>query len=1322
MLNVGRWRSLLIARQTRNPVPNGCAATLGLLLFLAAIAGGPRRALAQSACPGFAASRWVGTLTLSGRGSTTVGDVSVTESVDVRMNLRLDQPDPTGCTWHGAQIDDVVINERLVSPCVAGGQEVHTVTYHGPSTDRFGLLPSLTIMNVPPFISRYSLGVGADINATYRDVGCEGGESTYTVSTRWIFERPPFQDGLPLPTSGSVISGNARIRRTGYSGIPMDATFSWRLTPEGRDDRIDDPCKANREGFAQTECENEAVAMDTPIVGTSVALHYASDDEPGRFGASSALTDFTRDLGGWTLNLRHFYDVSDGTLHLGDGGQRAPDLLGSPPMVNGRYLLASDDGSEVFEFDSTGRHLRTLDALTNAARYQFAYDGIGHLISITDFDNNVTTIQRDGTGQPSAIMGPYGQQTRLATNPGGYLTQITNPNGESVGMDYGAGGLLRSSSDPLGDADTFLYDARGLLTHAAHAGGASEDVAVSRSGDGEVVTSTSAAGLRTTYNLDFSSPGSLSKTITYPSGLQANVQRSSDSRAIAFPNGMRASTSFAPDPRWGIQTPIGSTQIATPGGLTRSTSASRTVNLADPANPLSLLSQADTVSLNGRTFTQNYTANNRTRVTTTPAGRSITSVLDAAGRISQRQAGGLSAANIAYDGRGRVSSVSQGSGLDARTTSFSYGTNGRISGMTDSLGRTASFTYDLAGRPINTATGDGRVIANTFDANGNRLSLTPPGRPAYSFTYTAANRLASFTSPSVGGGNQEQYAYNPDGHLLQITRADGQTLGFAYDNGGRLSRVTTPTQTRAYNYDAATGNLTGITGANADLAYGYDGDLVTSLAWTGAIAGTVRMTYNNDFRQTSFSVGSSSVAFQYDDDGFMVRAGDLSLTRDPQSGLLTTTALGSITDATSYNGFGEPVGCRASVNGTDVYSAQMTRDAGGRIATLTETVASSTATYAYAYDDAGRLLRVITNGAATVAYTYDSNGNRLSYSGPDGTLNASYDAQDRLLQYGTTSYSYTDSGELTSRTNERGTTRYSYDVLGNLTSVTLPDTTQVTYLVDGRNRRIGKRINGQLVQGFLYQDKLRPAAELDGAGNVARVFVYSLRAGAPDYLIQGGNTFRIVSDHLGSPRLVVNAATGQVVQQLDYDAFGNVLRDTNPGFQPFGFAGGLYDRDTRLLRFGARDYDPEIGRWTAKDPLRFRGGDTNLYAYVLNDPINLTDPTGHGWIRTVISHIAELFGKVAEIFGHEAEAVTTTTVDLGSSAAKGEPPNISETTIDVAMPGVSTLGPATNFLLKPENGLDVCTGLIAVESSGENELLEPRRAKIMKQIFANPNQ
>jgi RHS repeat-associated protein len=68
--------------------------------------------------------------------------------------------------------------------------------------------------------------------------------------------------------------------------------------------------------------------------------------------------------------------------------------------------------------------------------------------------------------------------------------------------------------------------------------------------------------------------------------------------------------------------------------------------------------------------------------------------------------------------------------------------------------------------------------------------------------------------------------------------------------------------------------------------------------------------------------------------------------------------------------------------------------------------------------------------------------------------------------------------------------------------------------------------------------------------------------------------------------------------------------DTNPGFQPFGFAGGLYDPHTNLVRFGARDYDPEVGRWTSKDPIRFAGGDTNLYGYTFSDPINFVDPSG----------------------------------------------------------------------------------------------------------------
>ena len=111
-------------------------------------------------------------------------------------------------------------------------------------------------------------------------------------------------------------------------------------------------------------------------------------------------------------------------------------------------------------------------------------------------------------------------------------------------------------------------------------------------------------------------------------------------------------------------------------------------------------------------------------------------------------------------------------------------------------------------------------------------------------------------------------------------------------------------------------------------------------------------------------------------------------------------------------------------------------------------------------------------------------------------------------------------------------------------------------------------------------------------------------------MIKGGSTYRIISDHLGSPRLVVNATHGTIAQRIDYDVWGNITQDTHPGFQPFGFAGGIYDQHTQLTRFGARDYDAETARWTAKDPIGFGGGDANLYGYVLNNPINFIDPDG----------------------------------------------------------------------------------------------------------------
>jgi RHS repeat-associated protein len=175
----------------------------------------------------------------------------------------------------------------------------------------------------------------------------------------------------------------------------------------------------------------------------------------------------------------------------------------------------------------------------------------------------------------------------------------------------------------------------------------------------------------------------------------------------------------------------------------------------------------------------------------------------------------------------------------------------------------------------------------------------------------------------------------------------------------------------------------------------------------------------------------------------------------------------------------------------------------------------------------------------------------------------------------------------------------------------LPSGTQIEYILDGQNRRIGKKVNGVLNQGFLYRNQLAPVAELDGSGAVVARFVYGTKLNVPDYMVKSSVTYRLLTDHLGSVRLVVDTSTGAITQRLDYDEFGQITLDTTPGFQPFGFAGGLYDQHTKLTRFGARDYDPFTGRWTTKDPILFAGGDTNLYAYVSNRPLMLSDPSGY---------------------------------------------------------------------------------------------------------------
>ncbi|MFZ5503508.1 MAG: RHS repeat-associated core domain-containing protein, partial [Pseudomonadota bacterium] len=622
-------------------------------------------------------------------------------------------------------------------------------------------------------------------------------------------------------------------------------------------------------------------------------------------------------------------------------------------------------------------------------------------------------------------------------------------------------------------------------------------------------------------------------------------------------------------------------------------------------------------------------------------GRQTQIVTDAQSRPTVTQIPGIDAVNYAYDARGRLSSVTQGTGAATRAIAYTWGADGFVERITDAQNRETLYQRDLAGRITQAVLPGTRTIGTGYDANGNVTGITPPGQPEHRFDYSAVNLAQAYTPPTVSGVStpQTQYTYNRDKNLTQLTRPDGVLLNYGYDTGGRLSTITPSSNgaTITYGYHATTGQLTSIATPTQGLAYTYDGFLPTSETFSGAITGTTSRTYDNNFRTTQLGVNGSAIALGYDNDDLLTSAGAMSFTRHAQNGLLTGTTLGSVTTTHTYNAFGELATFTANDGTSALINDTYSYDTLGRITTKTEMLAGATDTWAYNYDLAGRLQTVTKNGTAVESYGYDANGNRLSSNGIAGT----YDDQDRLLAYNGNAYTYTANGELQTKTNAAGVTHYTYDVYGNLKAVTLPNGTPITYLTDGRHRRIGKQINGTTVQGFLYESQLRIAAELDATNTVVSRFVYGTKINVPEYMIKSGTTYRILTDHLGSVRLVVNTTDGSIAQRMDYDGYGNVTTDTNPGFQPFGFAGGLYDRDTKLTRFGARDYDAEIGRWTTKDPIGFNGGN-NFYAYA--DPVNYVDPAGHFGIPGAVAGaaIGGITGAIgAAATGGDAGAIAT---------------------------------------------------------------------------------
>jgi RHS repeat-associated protein len=931
-----------------------------------------------------------------------------------------------------------------------------------------------------------------------------------------------------------------------------------------------------------------------------------------------------------TSNGNALVDLPDGDAMAILGPSLRRVKASRPETELAEFLVPGPDASELFRFSSVGRHTATIDSRTGLTIRTFEYDSDGLLSRVVDRFGNALTIHRDSEGLPETIESPDGVVTTLSVDASGKLSGLQLPNGDAFAMTSWPDGRLKSFALPGVGASQFVYSARGELMSDENNSSGRWDIGSSDSAEGRETILVSAEGRQTSHTGTRAANGAEQLQTTKPDGtVTSREYNASGVSTMSQADGTTSRLQLLPDPRFQMQSPLPQVDITLPSGNKFSLTTKRTATLAQASDPLSLNVETTTHTVNGRVFTTVFDRTTRTYTFSSAAGLQGSATLNADGQLSTMSAPGLEPLSFAYDPRGRLSGYSSG----GRSATFTYDTQGYLETVTDPVGRSILNTRDPNGRVIARALPGGRTVSYGYDARDNVTSIIPPGRSAHLFTYSPVNQLKSYTPPAVAGVTlpTTTYDYNSDKQLEMVTKAGGLVVDFSYSPPtGKLAQVTTPDGTFAYGYHPTTGKLQSITSPGGiSNALSFDGMVLTAHEVTGPMPWRVDYSYNNNFWLTSMSIQGVVMDYVSNSNGQLesaaVGSDALTLSHNTQNGQLEGTYIGSVSDAWTYTNFSEPMTYTARYFSAPMFEASYGRDSNSRINSLTENGVATT----IVYDAVGRV-DTLTRGAQVIAdFGYDVNGNRNSVVlQGDGlafasgcapapvsgliTIGAGTDAQDRMTSFGDCTFTYADNGELASKTDASSgeVTQFQYDVAGNLRHAELPDGTELDYLIDGMQRRIGKKVDGVLVQGFAYGNQLEPIAELDASGNLIASFVYAERPHVPSFMLKGGQVYRIVADHLGSVRLVVNIADGTIAQQLSYGPWGEVLTDTNPGFQPFGYAGGVYDRDLKLVRFGSRDYDPEIGRWTAKDPVRFAGGDFNLYAYAHNDPINRIDPDG----------------------------------------------------------------------------------------------------------------